>query len=54
MDILAKQKLSARNITLEALVIWINNGTVKWLDGLDQETKDRYMEAARAHTEAAI
>ena len=54
LDLLVRQKPNARTITLEAIIMWMNNKTVKWLDGLDADTKSKYMEAARRHADTAI
>ena len=39
LDMLVRQKPNARTINLEVLVMWMNNGTVRWLERLDEETK---------------
>ena len=49
LDFLVRQKPSARTITLETIIMWVNNGTMEWLDNLEPGTKSRYMESARSH-----
>ncbi|XP_033117054.1 uncharacterized protein LOC117116991 [Anneissia japonica] len=49
LDCLIRQKPNVRCTHLETLIMWSNNGTRLWLDGLDPETKAKYMAQARAH-----
>ena len=54
LDLMVRQRPNAQTITLEALTMWTNNGTVKWLDGLETDTKNRYMDAACRHAGTAV
>ena len=42
-----KQRLT---LTLEAIVMWYNNGTLKWLNNLDTETKNKHLNSARKNS----
>ena len=50
LDLLVRKMPSARTTTLEALVMWANNGTSQWLDSLPPDEKEKYMKSARSHS----
>ncbi|XP_041475676.1 uncharacterized protein LOC121424143 [Lytechinus variegatus] len=54
LDILVRQKPSARVISLEALIIWTNNKTAAWLEDLDEERRTELMTEARARAPAVL
>lgn len=47
LDMLVRQKPSARILSHEAMIMWMNNGTVAWLDNLSPEEKEKKMAQAR-------
>ncbi|KAJ8353653.1 hypothetical protein SKAU_G00212200 [Synaphobranchus kaupii] len=47
LDLLVRQKPSARTISHEAMVMWLHNGTMQWLDNLTPEEKEEKMTMAR-------
>lgn len=47
LDLLVRQKPSARTLSYEAMVMWLHNGTVKWLESLSPEEKKEKMAHAR-------
>ncbi len=47
LDMLVRQKPAARVTTLETIIMWTNNKTPEWLDGLSEEERIRYMKVAR-------
>ncbi|XP_063962848.1 uncharacterized protein LOC135155998 [Lytechinus pictus] len=54
LDMLVRQKPSARVISLEALMIWTNNKTAAWLEDLDEERRAELMTEARARAPAVL
>lgn len=47
LDFLVRLKPSARTLSHEAIVMWLHNGTVKWLESLSPEEKAEKMAQAR-------
>lgn len=47
LDMLVRQKPSAWILSHEAMIMWMNNGTVAWLDNLSPEEKEKKMAQAR-------
>lgn len=50
LDLLVRKMPSARTTTLEALVMWANNGTSQWLNSLPAKEKAQFMKSARSHS----
>ena len=53
-DLLSHLKPAARLISHEALVMWIKNKTIAWLNSLSPEEKEKCMADARANTGAIL
>lgn len=47
LDFLVRLKPSARTLSHEAMVMWLHNGTVKWLESLSTEERTEKMAQAR-------
>ena len=47
LDMLVRQKPSARLVALEAIIMWTNNKLPDWLDNLSDDDRSKYMKAAR-------
>lgn len=54
LDMLVRQKPSARVISLEALIMWINNKTARWIHSLDETRKTELMTEARTRAPAVL
>ena len=50
LDLLLRTKISARTLTHETYIMWVNNKTPEWLNSLPADTKARYMAQARAQS----
>ena len=50
LDLLLRTKPSARTLTHETYIMWVNNKTPEWLNSLPADTKARYMAQARAQS----
>lgn len=54
LDLLLRAKPAARTLTLETLIMWVNNKTPEWLKTLDSTARSKYMSQARAHSKEIL
>ena len=48
LDMLVRQKPSARIASLEAIIMWTNNKTSQWVHSRDEDTRGKLLAEARA------
>ncbi|KAJ8342686.1 hypothetical protein SKAU_G00326140 [Synaphobranchus kaupii] len=54
LDMLVRQKPSARTFSHEAMIMWLHNGTVQWLDNMTPAEKEEKMTQARRASEDVL
>ena len=54
LDLLLHSKPAARTLTIETLIMWVNNKKLEWLNSLDPTTRSKYMAQAPEHSKEIL